>query len=150
MVVGANPEGRELAAMLQAEPWLGYHVLGFVDDHCSDPQPVPGIPLLGRFADTGQILRVHAGSGVIVAASAIDSEITNRLARDLLDQGIHVELSSTLRDISSQRLTVRPLGRFPVVYVEPIRRDGWRAAAKRAFDIAGAAVRARRARHRSC
>ncbi|MDQ6697018.1 MAG: sugar transferase [Actinomycetota bacterium] len=140
VMVGANPEGQELAAMLQAEPWLGYRVLGFVDDHCSDPQPVAGIPLLGSLAEAGQILRVHNASGVIVATSAIDSEITNRLARDLLDQGVHVELSSTLRDISSQRLTVRPLGRFPVVYVEPIRRDGWRAAAKRAFDIAGAAL----------
>ena len=63
---------------------------------------------------------------MIVAASAIESATTNRLARDLLDQGIHVELSSTLRDIASQRLTVRPLGRFPVVYVEPVQRDGWR------------------------
>src|SRR5690606_32610289 len=46
--------------------------------------------------------------------------------------------SSTLRDISSQRLTVRPLGRFPVVYVEPVTRDGWRAAAKRTFDVLAA------------
>ena len=138
VIVGANPEGQELAAMLQAEPWLGYRVLGFVDDHCSDPQPVAGIPWLGSLAEAGHVVRVHGATGVIVAASAIDSAVTNRLARDLLDQGVHVELSSTLRDISSQRLTVRPLGRFPVVYVEPIRRDGWRAAAKRAFDIAGA------------
>ena len=66
--------------------------------------------------------------------------MTNRLARDLLDQGVHVELSSTLRDISSQRLTVRPLGRFPIVYVEPVTRGGWRAWAKRTFDIVGAGL----------
>jgi exopolysaccharide biosynthesis polyprenyl glycosylphosphotransferase len=72
---------------------------------------------------------------VIVAASAIESETTNRLARDLLDRGVHVELSSTLRDIASQRLVVRPLGRFPVVYVEPVQRDGWRRTAKRTFDL---------------
>src|SRR3546814_8413567 len=35
----------------------------------------------------------------------------------------------------SHRLTVRPLGRFPVVYVEPVQRQGWRPVAKRAFDI---------------
>ncbi|MEJ7584941.1 MAG: exopolysaccharide biosynthesis polyprenyl glycosylphosphotransferase, partial [Acidimicrobiales bacterium] len=60
--------------------------------------------------------------------------------RELLDRGIHVELSSTLRDIASQRLTVRPLGRFPVVYVEPVQRDGWRRVAKRSFDVVGAMV----------
>ena len=79
---------------------------------------------------------------MIVAASAIESATTNRLARDLLDEGIHVELSSTLRDIASQRLTVRPLGRFPVVYVEPVQREGWRRMAKRGFDIVGATASA--------
>ena len=140
IIAGANPEGRELGQMLRTEKGLGYHVIGFVDDSPFEGDPVAGIPLLGPIADTGRILREREGSSVIVASSGVDSEVTNRLARDLLDQGVHVELSSTLRDISSQRLTVRPLGRFPIVYVEPVVRSGWRAAAKRAFDIAGAGL----------
>ncbi len=140
VIAGANPEGRELAAMLQAEPWHGYCVLGFVDDTVTDPQPVAGVPLLGTVSDAAEIVRRHQGASVIVAASAIESQTTNRLARDLLERGIHVELSSTLRDIASQRLTVRPLGRFPVVYVEPIQRGGWRRVAKRTFDAVIAAL----------
>ncbi|HEU5149601.1 MAG TPA: sugar transferase [Iamia sp.] len=136
VIAGANPEGRELAAMLRTDRWLGYRVLGFVDDDpTTDPEPVPGVPLLGTVADAGEILRSRPGASVIVAASAIESSTTNRLARDLLDRGVHVELSSTLRDIASQRLVVRPLGRFPVVYVEPVQRDGWRRTAKRSFDL---------------
>ena len=38
--------------------------------------------------------------------------------------------------MAPERLTVRPLGRFPVVYIEPAWRHGWRALAKRSFDIA--------------
>ncbi len=140
VVAGANPEGREIAAMLQAEPWLGYQVVGFVDDHARSTEPVPGVSLLGSTADLPGILREYPNTSVIVAASGVDSDVTNRLARDLLDQGVHVELSSTLRDISSQRLTVRPLGRFPIVYVEPVTRGGWRAWAKRSFDVVGASV----------
>lgn len=136
VIAGANPEGRELAAMLRTDAWLGYRVLGFVDDTSTDPEPVPGVPLLGTVSDAAEILRSRWGASVIVAASAIESSTTNRLARDLLDRGVHVELSSTLRDIASQRLVVRPLGRFPVVYVEPVQRDGWRRTAKRAFDLA--------------
>ena len=136
VIAGANPEGRELAAMLRTDRWLGYRVLGFVDDDPdTDTEPVPGVPLLGTVADAGEILRARPGASVIVAASAIESSTTNRLARDLLDRGVHVELSSTLRDIASQRLVVRPLGRFPVVYVEPVQRDGWRRTAKRSFDL---------------
>ncbi len=135
IVAGANPEGQDIAAMLQTETWLGYRVIGFVDDTSTAVEPVPGVPLLGRTADLPAIVGRHPSASVIVASSGVDSAVTNRMARDLLDQGIHVELSSTLRDIASERLTVRPLGRFPVVYVEPVTRDGWRAAAKRAFDL---------------
>ncbi|MFN8017706.1 MAG: sugar transferase [Acidimicrobiales bacterium] len=140
VVAGANPEGRDIAAMLKAEPWLGYQVVGFVDDATDIQEPVPGVPMLGGTADLLGILREYPNASVIVAASAVESAVTNRLARDLLDQGVHVELSSTLRDISSQRLTVRPLGRFPIVYVEPVTRGGWRAWAKRTFDIVGATI----------
>jgi len=72
---------------------------------------------------------------VIVATTAVDAVTTNRLARDLTELGIHVELSSSLSDISAERLSLRPLGRFPVLYVEPVRRTGWRPVAKRAFDL---------------
>ena len=138
IIAGANPEGRDIAAMLQTEPWLGYQVVGFVDDNVPTREPVPGVPLLGGVAEMPGILHEYPNASVIVASSAVESAVTNRLARDLLDQGVHVELSSTLRDISSQRLTVRPLGRFPIVYVEPVTRGGWRAWAKRTFDVVGA------------
>jgi exopolysaccharide biosynthesis polyprenyl glycosylphosphotransferase len=140
VIAGANSEGRELAAMLRSDPWLGYRVLGFVDDTATDPEPVAGVPLLGTIADAADLLNARSRASVIVAASAIESATTNRLARDLLDRGVHVELSSTLRDIASQRLVVRPLGRFPVVYVEPVQRDGWRRVAKRTFDLTLAAL----------
>ncbi|MCU1497099.1 MAG: putative UDP-galactose phosphate transferase (WeeH) (Modular protein) [Acidimicrobiales bacterium] len=135
VIAGANPEGRDIAAMLKAEPWLGYEVIGFVDDGVPAREPVPGVPLLGGLGDIQGVLQEYPNASVIVATSGVESAVTNRLARDLLDQGVHVELSSTLRDISSQRLTVRPLGRFPIVYVEPVTRGGWRAVAKRTFDV---------------
>jgi exopolysaccharide biosynthesis polyprenyl glycosylphosphotransferase len=94
--------------------------------------------LLGTTFDLPEILADHPGATVIIASSSMSNTNVNRLARDLLEDGIHVELSSTLRDISLERLTVRPLGRYPVIYLEPVNRDGWRAFAKRAFDIAGA------------
>ncbi|MEL7208476.1 MAG: sugar transferase, partial [Actinomycetota bacterium] len=73
-------------------------------------------------------------------ASAIDSAGTTRIVRRLADEGLNVELTSTLRDVAIRRLTVRPIGPFPVMYVEPRERGGWRARAKRLFDVATAAI----------
>src|SRR5205807_8363699 len=57
------------------------------------------------------------------------------LARDLIEIGCHVDLTSGLVDISADRLLAHPLGTRPVVYIEPTRRFGWRAVAKRVFDL---------------
>jgi exopolysaccharide biosynthesis polyprenyl glycosylphosphotransferase len=73
---------------------------------------------------------------VLVASSAVDSASTTRVIRRLADANLNVELTSTLRDVAIRRLTVRPIGPFPVMYVEPRERGGWRARAKRTFDVA--------------
>jgi exopolysaccharide biosynthesis polyprenyl glycosylphosphotransferase len=136
VIVGCNQEAREVAEMLEADRLLGYEVVGFVDDgeHAGNGR------VLGPVAQTLAVVRRTGANSVIVAASATDLDTSNRLVRELLREGIHVELSSTLRDIAAQRLTVRPLGRFPVVYLEPCESSGWRAFAKRAFDIAVAST----------
>jgi exopolysaccharide biosynthesis polyprenyl glycosylphosphotransferase len=84
---------------------------------------------------------VASGSSTaLVAASAMDTELSTRLLRRLVEAGIHVEVTSTLRDVDHRRLRVRPIGPFPVMYVEPVIRNGWRATAKRSFDVVGAGV----------
>jgi exopolysaccharide biosynthesis polyprenyl glycosylphosphotransferase len=133
LMIGDNPESRQLEAMFDEDRSLGYHVVGRIDPQSSgEPQE-----LVTKVLATA---RRTAASGVIVAATGIETRASNRLIRDLMDAGLHVELSSTLNDIAPSRLTVRPLGRFPVVYVEPRHRHGWRAAAKRTFDVVTASV----------
>ncbi len=128
IMVGDNSESRELEAMFEDEPSLGYRIMERIDPQQSDDSN-------HLVTTTLAAARKHDAGGVIVAATGIDTRSSNRLIRDLIDAGIHVELSSTLADIAPNRLTVRPLGRFPVVYVEPVQRHGWRAVAKRLFDM---------------
>jgi exopolysaccharide biosynthesis polyprenyl glycosylphosphotransferase len=135
LIVGCNEEAQQVGEMLERDPLLGYEVVGFVDDTQAD-----GGRILGTVAETLAAVRRTSASSVIVAASAISIDASNRLVRELLREGVHVELSSTLRDIAAHRLTVRPLGRYPVVYVEPCESSGWRAFAKRAFDVTVASI----------
>jgi exopolysaccharide biosynthesis polyprenyl glycosylphosphotransferase len=132
VIVGANGEGHAIADMLDSQPWLGYRVLGFVDDvRSSDGSRT----VFGPTSMTLQTVLSTGATGVIVATTAIDADTCNDVARELVEAGVHVELSSTLRDVASQRLLVRPLGRYPVVCLQPARRTGWRGVAKRTWDI---------------
>jgi exopolysaccharide biosynthesis polyprenyl glycosylphosphotransferase len=128
VIVGDNNEARQLGEMFAGDKQLGYEVREVVPtSHRPDRRTL----LADVFSSIGRT----GATGAVVAATAIPPDHMNRLVRDLLDAGVHVELSSTLADIEPHRLTVRPLGRYPVVYVEPISRHGWRAAAKRTFDV---------------
>ncbi len=133
LMIGDNAESLLLEKMFDEETWLGYDVVETIDPtRVGDPSEL-----------TSRVLEAASkanATGAVVAATAIETRHSNRLIRDLIDNGIHVELSSTLADIDPRRLTVRPLGRFPVVYVEPVQRSGWRAVAKRVFDVVVASI----------
>jgi exopolysaccharide biosynthesis polyprenyl glycosylphosphotransferase len=139
VVIGTNAEALAIVQMLGDNTALGYHVVGLVE--CGGPNGVVApVPVLGNWRDTVDILRSLDANGVIIATSAIEEPAANRLARELMECGYHVEITSGLVDISADRLLTRPLGRRPVMYIEPVRLAGWRAVAKRSFDVVLAAV----------
>jgi exopolysaccharide biosynthesis polyprenyl glycosylphosphotransferase len=135
LIIGTNAEARSMSEMLSCNPSLGYDVVGYVGSELHAGIPNAPLPVLGDFADTVDVLERERATGAIIATSAIDDATANALARDLMDKGFHVELTAGLVDIAADRLIARPLGRRPVLYVEPVRRVGWRAAAKRLFDL---------------
>ena len=137
VLVGSNAEAGSLCEVLR-DPAMGYQVVAVVGD--ADGTHFGQIPILGVIGDIRAVVEATGAKGVIVATTAVSDEASNRLVRELIEGGVHVELSSSLRGIGAGRLRVRPLGATPVIYVEPVRRGGWRGAAKRSFDIAGSGL----------
>ncbi len=129
LIVGKNAEGAFVREMLDKDTSHGYKVLGYLEDELPN-----GISDLENTGKALAAIKKASAGGVIVAATGIDVGTSNRLIRTLTENDVHVELSSTLCDIASDRLTIRPLGRFPMVYIEPVERNGWRASAKQMFD----------------
>jgi exopolysaccharide biosynthesis polyprenyl glycosylphosphotransferase len=133
VIVGDNTEGRALCEMLRGDQTLGYYVAAIVNDQ--EQRATASDDDAEAVEDVLQVVRATRSTGVVIATTAIGMVRSNRLVRELTNEGVHVELSSTLLDISPSRMFVRPLGRFPVVYVEAVKRFGWRGVAKRTFDL---------------
>ena len=131
LIIGKNAEGAFVRDMLDGDASLGYKVLGYLED-----QLPRGLDDLSDSARALAAIKAAGAGGVIIAATGIDVGTSNQLIRTLTENEVHVELSSTLCDIASDRLTIRPLGRFPMVYIEPVARHGWRNLAKQFFDYA--------------
>jgi len=129
LMVGKNTEAAFVRDMLDRDASHGYRVLGYLEDELDG-----GVADLNNTGKALDAIKAANAGGVIIAATGIEVGTSNQLIRTLTENDIHVELSSTLCDIASDRLTIRPLGRFPMVYIEPVERNGWRAYAKQTFD----------------
>jgi exopolysaccharide biosynthesis polyprenyl glycosylphosphotransferase len=134
VVVGTNGHASSLSSMLTTSAELGYEIAGSVDtsEAAGGPESI--------LAHVEKVVAGTSAGTVLIATSALDHLSTGHITRRLVDQGIHVELCIPLEDIDVTRLRLRPLGRFPVFYVEPVDRNGWRQYAKRFFDVVVATV----------
>ncbi|MDQ4145689.1 MAG: sugar transferase [Actinomycetota bacterium] len=134
VIVGSNSEAVALCRTLVENPSLGYSVAGIVDDQKAG-STICDRAVIGPISNTRQLVKDLGVCGVLLVTTSISADTSNRLVRELTDAGVHVELTSSLSDIAAERLSIRPLARFPVMYVEPVRMIGWRAAAKRGFEV---------------
>ncbi|MFN0091906.1 MAG: sugar transferase, partial [Acidimicrobiales bacterium] len=147
VIIGDNAEGRALARAVVADQALGWRVVGFVRTGPARVAPAgrPAAgegepPVLGHVDDVLATLADAGAASVVIAASAVEVGATTALVRRLLGAGVEVELSPALADTAAGRLQIAVLGRFPVIRLRPRRLTGWRAAAKRAFDLLGAGL----------
>jgi exopolysaccharide biosynthesis polyprenyl glycosylphosphotransferase len=134
VIVGTDPHAVGLMHTYERHPQLGYKVVGFVGN--DDLGRRGGVEVLGPVSDIDRVLHEHRAVGVVVSLSSVSQNDVNSLTRRLTENGFHVALSSTLRDIDIARLRPQALDGRTMIYVEPVLRGGWRAVAKRTFDLA--------------
>jgi exopolysaccharide biosynthesis polyprenyl glycosylphosphotransferase len=134
LVVGTDAEAIGLVHATHRHPELGYQVIGFVGP--DDIGTRGGCQVLGGFENTQSVLETSGANGVMISLASVEPILVNRLTRQLTDAGYHVALSSGLRDIDIVRFRAQDIGGHTLIYVEQTMRDGWRAIAKRVFDVA--------------
>jgi exopolysaccharide biosynthesis polyprenyl glycosylphosphotransferase len=137
LIIGTNKEAIELRRTLRDRE-LGYEVIAFIGPEETTKETLEGLNVYPGIANTVEIAKSLEAGGVVFATSALDMGAVNGMMRSLLDSGLHVEMTSGLRDVAPERVTIRPLGRHPAVYLEPPKRHGWRGAAKHLFDLVAA------------
>ncbi len=127
VLVGTGKDCDDLSDLINANPELGYRV-------------VARTLLVGHNADRNVRAVVNAvrqsdATDVLLAEHALDGDTTKPLARVLHDAGIRLEVSSGLVGIDASRITLSMIGGRPVLHLEGAVQRGWRAFAKRGFDI---------------
>ncbi len=128
ILVAAADEATHYRQAIDADKASPHVIVGQIDP----AQCASADDLLTRALALG---RQSAADGVVVLESSLDRQTANRLVRGLLDAGLYVDLSSSLTDISTERLATRNLGPSLATWIAPRPRGGWRGRAKRVFDL---------------
>ena len=135
IVIGTNHEALTVVKTLSREAWLGYNIIGFVDDDSPIGADIDGHPLLGRTVDLPKIVAEHGASLVLFAATALETSRLNRLLWELQTQDVDLQITSGTLDLMASRMTVQSVAGVPLLFV---RRTGINRAQlmlKRSIDV---------------
>ena len=135
IVVGTNHEARTVVKTLSREAWLGYNIIGFVDDDTPEDADIDGHPLLGRTVDLPKIVAEHGASLVLVAATALDTERLNRLLWELQNQDVDLQITSGTLDLMASRMTVQSVAGVPLLFVRRTGINRGQLLLKRSLDV---------------
>ncbi|MDP9068675.1 MAG: sugar transferase [Actinomycetota bacterium] len=141
IVLGANQEARTVAKALEREGWLGYKILGFVDDDVSVGSDAGGgRKVIGTTAQLRDLIEQRDAGLVLVAASAFDATRLNRLFWELQDIDVDLQITSGTIDLMASRMIVQSVAGVPLLYVRRTGMDRAQKTMKRALDIFGSAL----------
>ncbi len=139
VIAGAEGHVDEIAAVLARETWLGYQVVGALTPEPGERRLThSGVPLLGSSSSIAQVAIDAEADIVFLAGGAFSSSVEMRnLAWDLEHEDIAVVIAPSVTDVSSERISVRPVGGLPLIHLEKPRSQDAVRRAKRAFDVVG-------------
>ena len=139
ILVGTNEDAAAMWQMFSDEPELGYRVGGVVGKQ-ADGAPWRDIPHRSSLDDLPQLSAEVGAEGVILVGSAVTAAESAVAVRASLARGLHVQFWPGLAGVLSSRIRTAPVSGLPMFYVEAHRPPIWHMLAKRAIDIAAAAV----------
>ncbi len=138
LVAGRPGHVDEIAGIFARDRWLGYDVVGALlpFEVVELEETAAGIPIVGRVRDAVAAVDSHDAEALFITSSAVRSAAEMReLAWDLEGHDVDLIVTPALTDVAAERVTMRPVGGLPLVYVDRPRSREASRWAKRSFDV---------------
>jgi Undecaprenyl-phosphate glucose phosphotransferase len=137
LIVGAQGPGLVVWKTIRRSPQLGYLVQGFLSDSVRVGSVVDGLPVLGRTAQVGRVVRATHPDEVILAVSGRSPAELLSLVEQIEDEAISIKVyPDTFQLITNNDVSIGDLSGLPLVSVKNVALDNpFNRGLKRAFDI---------------
>jgi exopolysaccharide biosynthesis polyprenyl glycosylphosphotransferase len=143
LIVGTGPRASRFASIIESKPELGYRILGFVDQPWIGLKELQGrgYSVLCDFEGLQELLRTHVVDEVVIALPIRSLHVqAAQVAAACELQGIPIRVFSDLFDQRLSRARTDDILGGLLIGHHRGMDEGWRADAKRVFDIAVSSV----------
>jgi Undecaprenyl-phosphate glucose phosphotransferase len=124
LIVGAREPGQAVLARIRGLPELGYRVQGFLSDSAPVGEAIAGMPVLGRIADLGRVLRATRADEVIIAISGRTSSEIFDLVALAEDESVEIKLyPDAFQMVTNNGISVGDVSGLPLISIRNIALD---------------------------
>lgn len=134
LVVGCGEIGRAIMRNVLAQPDLGYHIQGFLDDDVIRSS-IGTFPRLGALDDLTVILSRHPVDEVIITLPWDARDRIVEIMRTSEAFGARTKIVPDLFQLSLSQIAVDAVGGIPLIGVKEAKISGSALAIKRAMDV---------------
>jgi exopolysaccharide biosynthesis polyprenyl glycosylphosphotransferase len=134
LVVGGGTLGRAIMQNLVAQPELGFHVIGFVDD---ERLPSLGrLAYLGRCADVSRLVRQYEVDEVIIALPSASHLEINEIVLACAKKNVSFRIVPDFFELSLNQVDVLEINGIPLIGLRDPALRGGSQVLKRLIDVA--------------
>ncbi len=134
LFVGAGPAAQDLVARIHHQPWLGYEIVGLVDDTPGRSR-ARGVPVVGRTAELGVLVDRLAVDEVLIALPEASRQQLLSLVSQCQREGVTIKVFPDVFQIIASEVQIGHLDGIPLLTMRDVALRGWRRTLKRAVDI---------------
>jgi exopolysaccharide biosynthesis polyprenyl glycosylphosphotransferase len=136
LIVGTGPVALRLAARCQAQPQMGYELVGFISlDESRYGQSIGGVPVLGSKDDLRRVIRDNLVEEVFVTQTDIPNETFFQLFLDSEKETARVNFIPSLVEMMRGTIHYDEVAGIPIYSMRETPLQGANASIKRMFDI---------------
>ena len=139
LIAGTNDGAISFAHKIQQSPWLGYRIVGFVDEEWPGLEKFhhSGYPLVSSFEGMRKFLRTNVVDEVVVTLPMRSKySYASEIAELCEEQGITLRFSSSIFDLKRARSRTEDFeGDAHITHYSGTMPDGWPSFMKRTLDF---------------
>ncbi|MBO7718977.1 MAG: undecaprenyl-phosphate glucose phosphotransferase [Methanosphaera sp.] len=134
LVIGAGEVGEKLATTINANAYLGYKIMGFLDDNVTGN--VEGINIIGKTNDLEKILASNLVDRVIVSISPRHYDVLGEIIDSCEKMGVRADIVPDYYRYVTSNFNVELIDDIPLISVRNLPLDiTFNRYVKRTFDV---------------